>query len=83
VTESGERERDDGRAADPADTGAAAEAGGSSPSAEASRSYEDPNVPIIVDAPPDSPEFGVVEIPGTGKVGPLLELLQDLFRFLK
>jgi hypothetical protein len=41
---------------------------------------EDPNAPIIVDAPPDSPEFGVVQIPGTGKVGGLLELLQDLFR---
>ena len=64
-------------------SGDTAEAGESSPSAEASRGDEDPNAPIIVDAPPDSPEFGVVEIPGTGKVGPLLELLQDLFRFWK
>jgi hypothetical protein len=64
-------------------SGNKAEEGGSSPSAEASRCDEDPNAPIIVDAPPDSPEFGVVEIPGTGKIGPLLELLQDLGRFFK
>ena len=46
------------------------------------RSTEDPNAPIIVDAPPDSPEFGVVRLEGS-KGGELWDLLYDLgfFRF--
>jgi hypothetical protein len=51
--------------------------GGGGHAAEPVAASEDPNAPIIVDAPPEVREFGVVELKGS-RGGKLWELLDDL-----